>query len=470
MKQIKTITILLASFALSACAVGPDFNQPETPKTKSYSSKDIRFEGKDRFINDGDIPAAWWELFKSASLNHVIDRAIKANPTLGAAKASLLVAKEKANAGYGGFFPSISGNVGANRSKLTTSSNPYTLYNATVNVSYSLDVFGGIRRSVESLNAKTEASRFELEAAYLTLTSNVVTSAIQEASLRAQIKATKKIISMQEKQLKIMKAKLDVGAIAKQEYLAQKTVVAMSKTSLPALENSFYKTRTLLSVLMGQLPSKKIGVEFTLDSFNLPKKVPLSLPSKLVKQRPDVRASLARLHDASAQIGIAKAAMLPQFPLTGNYGISVTKLADMFSPTTALWGIGAGLVQPIFQGGSLLHQKRATQSGFDVASSLYRHTVLSAFKDVADALTSLESNDRSFKAELNAKLSAQESFKLASEQYNVGAISYSDLLNAQISYQKAEIGLIKAKANRLLGTATLLQALGGGWWNRNGDI
>lgn len=472
---LRTMTALAFMVPLAACAVGPDFMPPAAPKTKSYGpngtpAKTVEAKtqhgGIQRFVADGDIPAAWWKLYESAPLNYLINRAVVASPSLEAAQASLRVAQENASAGYGSFFPTIDGSTGVNRSKTTSGTNPYTLYNATVSVSYAPDVFGGTRRSVESLDAKTEASRFELEATYLTLTTNIVTTAIQEASLRGQIYATKEIILTQEKQLKIMKAQWDAGAIAKPAYLSQKTTVATSKTALPALENSLSKTRTLLSVLLGQLPSKTIGAQFNLSSFKLPTDVPVSLPSKLVEQRPDIRQARANLHDASAQIGIAKAAMLPQFPLTGNYGVSATRLADLFSPTTALWGLGAGLAQPLFHGGTLLHQKRSAEAGFDAQAAIYRHTVLSAFKDVADALTTLEANALTLKAQLDAEKAAKESLALTTKQYNAGAVSYTALLTAQASYQQATLGLITAKADRLTGTAVLLQALGGGWWNK----
>lgn len=466
--------LLLATPLLTACAVGPDFVPPKAPDAAAYGANGLPAEttsaktnhgGIQRFMAGGDIPAAWWELYESAPLNHLITQAIEANPSLEAARASLRAAQETASAGAGSFLPSLSGTMGANRTQATTG-NPYTLYNATASISYAPDVFGGTRRSVESLDAKTEASRFELEAAYLTLTTNIVTTSIQEASLRAQLKATQGIIKTQEKQLNIMKVQLDAGAIAKPAYLAQKATVASSKTALPALRNSLSQTRTLLSVLLGQLPSKTIGAAFTMDSFKLPKDVPVSLPSKLIEQRPDIRQARADLHKANADIGVAKAAMFPQFPLTGSYGGGGAKFADMLSPTTALWGLGAGLVQPIFQGGTLLHTKRAAEEVFNAQAALYRSTVLSGFKDVADALSSLEASAQTLKAEWDAERAAKETLNLVNKQYNVGAVSYTSLLSAQASHKQAKISLIKAKAARLTGTATLLQALGGGWWNK----
>lgn len=467
--------LLLSSTLLAGCAAGPNFKQPDAPTVASYgpnglphetASASVKHGGAQRFMANGDVPAAWWELFQSAPLNHLIDRAIKGSPSLAAAQASLRAAEETALATRGGFFPTISGSATASRSKASGSHAPYTTYNTTVSVSYAPDIFGGVRRAVESADADAEASNFELEAAYLTLTSNVVAAAITEASLRDQIAATEEIIKARKKQLSLTKQKFEAGAVAKTDVLSQETSLAATQASLLPLENQLAQTQHLLAVLLGQFPSEQIGATFTLSDLSLPKDLPVSLPSKLVEQRPDVRAALALLKAANADIGIATAAMLPQFPLTGSYGVAATRMSDMFSPTTALWGLAAGLTQPLFQGGELLHKKRATVALFDKAAATYRQTVLESFKDVADALKTLETDALTLKAQLATEQSAKENLGLVQQQYEAGAVDYLTLLSAQASYQSAKINLIQAKASRLADTAALFQALGGGWWNR----
>ncbi|HBM91380.1 MAG TPA: hypothetical protein DD400_05865, partial [Rhodospirillaceae bacterium] len=419
-----------------------------------------------RFKQGGDVPSAWWRLFGSAPLNHLMDQAIKASPSLQAAHAALRKAQETASASYGGFFPTLSGSASNTHSKAAGSTKPLTLYNTSVSLSYVPDIFGATRRAYEGLNAAAEAKRFEVEAAYLTLTSNIATAAIQEASLRGQIKAYGAIIKAQKKQLELVKAQFKAGAVAKTNVLAQESAVAESKTSIPPLEKNLAQTRHLLAVLAGRFPSEGVGAKFTLKSFRLPQSIPVSLPSKLVEQRPDVRTALANLRAANANIGVATAAMLPQITLTGSYGVGASKMVDMFSPTTALWGLAAGLTQPLFEGGKLRHEKRASEAAFNQAAALYRQIVLSAFQDVADTLKALESDARTLKLQLASKRAATATLDLTTQQYNAGAIGYASLLTAQAGYQKSKVALVKAQAARLADTAALYQALGGGWWHQ----
>ena len=467
---------------LGGCAAGPDFKTPAAPTVASYGPEGMpketvqandEFGGIQRFLSGGDVPAAWWALYQSNPLNDLIAKAVVSNASLDAARAALRAADETAAASYGSFFPAISGSASVDRNKSRSSAesnssgSPFTLYNTSVAVSYAPDIFGGARRATEARDAAAQAQRFELEAAYLTLTANVVTTAIQEASLREQIKATQEIIAAQEKQLAMMQTQLEVGAIAKPAYLSQLQTVAASKTALPPLEQQLAANRHLMSVLLGQFPSEGVPTSFTLANFKLPAELPLSLPSKLVEQRPDIRAARANLQAANAEVGIAMTAMLPQFPLTASYGIGASRLADMFSPGTALWGLGAGILQPIFQGGELLHNKRAKEALFDQAAAQYRATVLSAFQNVADSLKALESDAQSLAAQVDNERAAAQALEMTQQQFNAGAISHIALLQAQTAYQTAKIGLIKAKAARLADTAALFQSLGGGWWNRD---
>lgn len=476
---LTTSFLLLSSTLLAGCAAGPDFEPPAAPSVTSYGPGETPKEtvaaptelgGIQRFEANGDVPAAWWNLFESAPLSHMIELAVKNNPTLDAARASLRAAEETAAATRGGFFPSVTGNASDDRNKTHGVLKPYTLYSTSVSVSYDFDLFGGTRRAVESAEAQAEAANFELEAAYLTLTNNVVATAIAEAGLREQLAATKDIVAAREKQLELTRAQLAAGAVAQTAVLAQESQLAASQAALPVLESSLAQTRHLLSTLLGQFPSEQTDAQFDFASLKLPEKVPVSLPSKLVEQRPDVRASLALLKAANADVGVAAAAMLPQITLSGNYGIAAAQLSSMFEPTTALWGLAAGLTQPLFRGGELLHNRRAAEALFDKAAAEYRATVLAAFKDVADALKALEADALALKAQADADRAAKQNLDLVTEQYQAGAVGYLDLLSAQAASQSAKINLIQAKAARLSDTASLFQALGGGWWNRTESL
>lgn len=482
MASVSGPALALAAFLLSGCAVGPDYTTPAAPEAKAYAPDglpgktagiDSRSGAEQQFVAGSAIPAAWWELFRSTPLNKLLVRALEANPDLLAARASLREAEENLYAGEGAFFPSLDGSAGATRQKTSNNGSsggnhvPYTLYNTSVSLSFPLDVFGGIRREVEGLEALKEMQRFELEAAYITLTGNVVTAAIQEASLRAQIVATQEIVASERKQLDLLKKQFDAGAVAKAAVLAQQTSLAQTLATLPPLEKQLAQTRHELSALAGQLPSEDLGATFDLADLHLPETLPVSLPSQLVEQRPDIKAATAQLHAATAAVGVATANMLPQITLTGGYGISATQLASLFSPGTALWSFGAGLLQPIFHGGELLHKKRASEAGLDRAMAQYQSTVLAAFQNVADALRAVQSDAEAYKAQVTAERAAADSLKLAEQQYAAGAISYLSLLTSQQALEQTKIARAQAEARRYADTAALFIALGGGWWNRD---
>ncbi len=476
--------LLATATLLSSCAVGPDFKKPAAPDVYAYNPNGLPVQTTDADTRGGtvqtfkpgeDIPGAWWTLFRSEQLNKLIAKALASNPDLQAAEASLREAQENLAASEGAFFPSIDGSLNTSRKKSSTvgtaaagSSMPsFSLYNASVSVSYPLDVFGGIRRQVESVEAQRDVQKYARDAAYIALTSNVVTAAIQEASLRAQINATKEIIEDERKQLNLLKRQFELGAVAKAAVLAQEASMAQTLATLPPLEKQLAQTRHQLAALAGQFPSEELGAAFDLDQLSLPESLPLSLPSQLVEQRPDVQAAAAQLHAASAEVGVATANMLPQITLTGSFGVNAVQLANLFSPGAAAWNIGAGLLQPLFHGGELLHKKKASEAALDRAAAQYRSTVLTAFQNVADSLRALELDAEALRAQVAAERAAADSLKLAREQFNAGAISYLSLLTAEQTHEQTKIGLVQAQARRFADTAALFVALGGGWWNKD---
>jgi NodT family efflux transporter outer membrane factor (OMF) lipoprotein len=484
------LSVLSAVTLLSACAVGPDFLRPAAPKTDRYTqeilpkqtvtlynAKTAQTAGSavQNFNNNQDIPADWWKIFGSEPLNKLIDRALQANPDLQAAQATLRQAQENMYAAYGSFSPEIDVKASPVRQKITGAgfgqpgapSSLFTLYNASVNVSYGLDIFGGNRRTLESLSAQKDYQRFQLEAAYLTLTTNIVTAAIAEASLRAQIKETEAIIATSQRQLDILQKQFEFGGLSKVAVLTQQATLAQMQATLPPLQKELAQKRNQLAALAGNLPSDASTDSFTLDTLKLPENLPVSLPSQLVEQRPDIKAAEALLHTASAGIGVATANMLPQLTLNAGFGSQTTQFSNLFTPEAQIWSLSASLFQPLFHGGQLFHMRRASIANYDKAAAQYKSTVLSAFQNVADSLRALQFDALALDAEAKAAQASAASLELSRTQFQAGAISYLSMLDAERLYQQTRVNLVRAQGIRYADTAALFQALGGGWWNRD---
>lgn len=475
--------VMALALFTAGCAVGPNFKTPAAPQNTGYThqplpvktaSANVHGGDAQTFIKKLDIPAQWWTLFGSKALNDLIAEAIKNNPDLDSARGALREAWENVYAQQGAFFPSIGVGYSATRQEVPgqlgvpTASGAYTysLHTAQVTVGYAPDVFGGTRRQVESLVAQADSQRFELEAAYLTLTSNVVASAIQEAGLRAQIAETDKIIAIETHSLTLLQRQFALGQVAMADVVAQEAALANAKSSLPPLEKQLQLQRDLLARLAGRLPAQGLPGVFELSSLKLPRKLPLSLPSSLVEQRPDVRAAQAQMHAACAQVGVAIANRLPDITLSASLGSGAMEIAQLFSPGTGFWALAAGVTQPIFEGGQLLHKQRAARAAFQQAAAQYRSTVLTAFQNVADVLHAIQNDAVALKTAVEAERAASRSLVIARRQLELGDIGYLSLLNAEQTYQQAAINLAQALSNRYADTAALFQALGGGWWNR----
>ncbi len=472
-----------AAALLVGCAVGPDFTTPPTPAVGGYTpeplaqttaSADVPGGEPQRLVQDLDIPAQWWTLFHSPQLNALIDRALKANPNIQAAQAALKVALENVYAQQGAYLPTIDGSFQASRNKSSNSiapvpannSNVYSLYTAQLSLSYAPDIWGLNRRQVESLQAQAESQRYQLEATYVTLTSNVVTAAVQEASLRAQIAATNDIIAIQQELLGLLRRQQEAGAVAGIDVAAQEAALAAALATLPPLQKQLAQQRNALAALTGAFPSEEPLERFQLTDLQLPQELPVSLPAKLVQQRPDVRQAEANLASASAQIGVAVANRLPNITLSALWGTQAVGAGGLFGPGNAIWTLSGQIMAPLFDGFTLLHRERAARAAFDQAAGQYKSTVLGAFQNVADTLRALESDAEAVKAQDAAVRAAKSQLDIARRQLELGQINYLGLLNAQQTYQQAVINLAQAQANRYADTAALFQALGGGWWNR----
>jgi NodT family efflux transporter outer membrane factor (OMF) lipoprotein len=474
---------------IAACAVGPNFKRPTPPADSGYGAAPsagatAAAEGAagnaqrgdaQRFVAGMDIPSEWWTLFKSPKLNVLVERAIKGNPNVGAAQAALKQAHELYLAQKASFFPNVQGGFSADRSEYpagtlttpaNTSSPTYNLYTAQLTLSYMPDVWGATRRAVEMAKAQELSTRFQLEATYLTLTSNVVVTAITEASLRAQIKSTQRLLELQHQLTDTAKKQRALGTASNLDVLAQQSAEAVIAQTLPPLEKQLGQTRDALTALLGRLPAEEPAETFTVDDLTLPEDLPVSVPSKLIEQRPDVRQAEENLHAASAAVGIAIADMLPQFAINADLGSSALKLGQLFSPYTGFWDAGASLTQTLFDAGALLHKKRAADAALDQAGAQYRAAVILACQNVADTLRALKADADALRASVDAERAARQTWDLVRHQRELGTISPVAVMNAELAFAQAELAVSQAQANRYSDTAGLFQALGGGWWNR----
>lgn len=473
------VLALAAGLSLAGCAVGPDYRRPDAPAVDRYTAQPLPAAtasaptpdgDAQRFLQGGDVPQMWWTSFGNAELSRRVQTALAHSPSIASAQAVLRQAQENARAARGGLLPSA--DLGAGASRQTESAiqsgvpggrGPFSVYNTSVSVGYVFDLFGGVRRGIEAQAALADAQRAQLDATYLTLAANVVTASLQEASLREQLHATEQIVDMQRRSLGIAQQQQRIGARSLSDTLAVRSQLALTEATLPSLGAQLAATRNQLATYLGVTPARLQLQPVTLDAINLPQDLPVSLPSALVAQRPDIRAASAQLHAASAQVGVATAAMLPQISLSGSLGSSAPQAGDLFSAGTSAWSLGLGLTQPLFHGGTLLHRKRAAQAGLDKAMADWQQTVLTAFQNVADALQALQFDAQGLAAQANADSAASQQLKLTRQQYQLGATGYLNLLDAERSYQQARIGLIRARAARLSDTAALYAALGGGW-------
>jgi NodT family efflux transporter outer membrane factor (OMF) lipoprotein len=484
MLRRSTIAGVIAVVSMAGCAVGPNFHSPAPPATTQYTrgqqpqtTVDAPVPGgsPQTFVFDRDIPADWYSLFQSKPLDELVRRALQDSPNVQAAKAALRSAQATYLAERGALLlPQADGQLGVTRQKIvgavsgdsTIPATQFTLYNAAVNVSYRLDIFGGSRRQVEQQRAQVDFERWELEAANLTLTGNVVTTAFNVASLRDQLAAVNDVVTAETEQYRLVQRQFEVGAASKSDVLSQQAQLAQARAVVPGLEKALAQAEHRLAVLAGRTPDAEGVPDFALDQFALPGELPVSVPAKLVRQRPDVQAAEAQLHQATAAVGIATANLLPQLNLTGTIGTESLTAGGLFGAGTGAWSAGASLLQPLFHGGELRYKRRAAVAELERSDALYRQTVLAALQEVADALRALEADARDLRAQVEAERAAHDAFDIAKKQYAVGGISYVAVLNAQRLYLEARQSRVQALASRYSDSAALFQALGGGWWNR----
>jgi NodT family efflux transporter outer membrane factor (OMF) lipoprotein len=472
-------TIVLIVVLLAGCTVGPHFHSPDPPMIGAYTPEPLHKTAESAgpagisqdFNTNADIPAQWWTVFHSPALDRMVREALKHSPTLAQASDRLTEAQEELNARAGETkYPRVTGNASAQREQVNLSSfgvpfpnpKPFTLLSGSVAVSYALDLFGANRHLIESLRAQVAYQGWQLQAARLMLAGNVVSAAIQQAELQSQIDITRRMIDVQQQQIDISERRYRAGGISRSDLQSQRTDVAQTKAELPALQQQLDAVDDQLAVLMGNTPAEAQIELVKLDGLMLPADLPVSLPSAVVRQRPDILAAESLLRKACANVGVAAANLYPQITLSGEAGGVGTR----FNHGGGIWNFEAALTQPIYNGGALRAEKREAVADYDEAGSAYRETVLEAFRQVADTLRAIEHDAETLQLRTEAESEAASNYTIASERYKTGGISELALLDAQRRLLQARLLQSKASADRFRDSATLFQALGGGWWNR----
>ena len=470
----------LAILILTGCIVGPNFRTPPAPAADAYmrnqpaaTTGTAAGAGAAQTFHPGaPLPPRWWNVFESPALDALVEQAMFGSPDAAQSQARLLEAQANLAAQSGAtLLPTVDGAVSAARQRVYLAAfgitnaptpAPFNLYNVSVNASYSLDLFGGNRRAIESLGAQVDYRYFELAASRWTLAANVVTAAIRRASIGAQVTATVELLATQRQQLRIMRTRSTLGGISESALRDQQLLLAQTQATLPALEKQRDQLTHQLAVYTGRSPGEAMPPDLALADLRLPVDLPLTLPAELVRERPDVRASEALWHAACAQVGVATANLFPKLTLTGSAGserLSAGELADSLN----VWSLGAQAMQPLFHGGQLRATRRASEAAYDAAAAGYELTVLHALQQVADGLAALDADARVLEAQTNAAEQAEANFDVAQRRYTLGGVSEWTLLDAQRQWQQVQISMLAAVGDRYADTAALFHALGG--WN-----
>jgi len=460
----------------AGCAVGPDFVRPAAPVADSYTaggttSSQMEADGRSQQFEPGaQVASEWWKLFKSDALDGAMQQALENNASLESAQASLRQSQQSLRAGYGVFYPSVGLGVSAVRERASpfalgvgAALGVFNLYTLSTTVSYVLDLFGGERRSVEGLSAQTDYQRYTLFATHLTVSGNVANTLIARAAYIAQIRATEELIALQSDQLAIAQAQAGAGTAPYASVLSVQSQLASSRATLPALRQRTDQAEHLLASLAGKTPGEWQAPKLEFSDLSLPPQLPVSMPSQLVRQRPDILAAEAELHVASANVGVTTAALFPTITLNGSYGASDNSLANLTAESRRFWSFGPQVTFPLFEGGASWYRKEASVEAYRKSLADYRQVVLGAFAQVADALTALEHDAQSLDAQVEALQSAQQALQLIQANYRAGLVSYVEVLIADTQFHQARIAYVQAVAQRYQDTTALFLAMGGGW-------
>lgn len=469
----RSLSALGLCMLAGACTVGPDFHTPAAPPQTHYDRETLTplaAPGGTQIWAQTAPDPQWWHQFATPQLDRLVEQALAHNTDLAATRAALRQAHEVWLAQRGVLLPTVEAGASSTRNKSSQYLSPvpndssfyYGLQTAQVSVGYTLDVFGGNRRTVEQARAQYESQAFQTEAARISLINSVIVAVVQQSSLAEQVEAQRQLIALQMGMLEILRHQQAVGQASGADVLAQETLLAQAQTALPPLQHALAQSHDLIAYLTGQAAADMTEPDLRLADIALPRRLPLSLPADLVRHRPDVRAAEALWHAASAGVGIAIANRLPQITLSASAGGNGAGWASLLSAANSFWTVGAGIAQPIFDGGTLLHKQRAAKAAYDQADAQYRSTVLTAFQNVADTLAALRADADGLAAAQALLDKARASLMIVEHQQAVGDVGEMAVLGARQTVLQADQALMQAQAARLTDTAVLFQAVGGG--------
>ncbi len=481
MRGVQGLMVFALGALAAGCAVGPNFHTPAPPPVRRYAAGPLQPTaaaatpgGEAQLFHPGEaVSGRWWQAFQAPQIDALVQQALAANPDLQAAQAALRAAVQTAAAQRGAYFPQLTLNASSQREQdpltlsptLSNGAEIFSLHAAEVDVYYPLDLFGANRRQVEALVAQAEQQRFQMEATYMSLVSNTIVAAITQATAQSELAAGRRMVQIENDSLSILRTQYRLGAVPQSAVSAQEAALAQVQAALPPLEQQRQQQHDLLAALTGRFPAQVPLEQLDLSQLTLPRDLPLSLPSQLVQQRPDVRSAQAQLHAATAQVGVAIANMLPNIALTADGGTTAVSLARLLEPGTRFWSLGGALSQTLFAGGTLAHRKSAAVATMDQAGAQYRSAVLHAFQEVADTLAALQADAVVLGAQTRAVNAASATLTVTRSNLQLGAASDLDLLAAELAYRQALAAQISARAARLTDTVALFEALGGGWWS-----
>jgi len=469
------ISVLVAvAAALAGCALGPDFQRPDPPRADRYTPEQLRLEATQandsaqHIVLGEQLSRDWWQLFQSAVLDDMVRRALDGNRTLVAAAATLAQSQELAAAQAGALYPQVGVTAGIGRQKygaqfLGTSPKPpaFTYFSVGPTVSYAFDYTGGVARSVEQQYALADYQRQQLDAAYLAVTGNAVMQSLKIASLRAQIATVEAILDQDRENLELVQVAFDAGSVSRVDIVSANSQLASDATLLPPLRQELSLARHALAIVLGQPPANATLPDFDLSQLELPRQLPVSLPSELAHRRPDILAAEAQLHAATAAVGVADANLYPHINLTAATGQQVTDLGHLFDRASNVLSLTGALVAPLLDGGTLRAEQRAAVDAMRASAANYEQTVLVAFGQVADSLQALDHGAEELDAQAQAQDAARDNVDLTRKSYNEGNVGVLQVLDAERLYQQARLGFVRARAQRYMDTVTLFLALGG---------
>lgn len=467
-----SVLIYMTLILISSCTVGPDFHRPAPPAISQYTRNNPT-NATISFVYGKPLPQQWWQLFHSEILNNLMNEALQDNQNLKAAQATLRQAQQNLNAVTGGQLPQVDSNLSATGMQFAPAqfgfsnlpASDFVLYNASVNVSYSLDLFGGIKRQIESYGAQTQYQSYQMKGARLALSANLSTTLFKLALLNEQINNTQAIIDAEKSLFAIAKKQQVMGGVNQLDVNNVENNLFQSKINLANLEKERERTMNQLAIYLGKAPSQMGSMNLKLNEFSIEKEIPLIIPSQLVRQRPDILAAEALLHQACAEVGVATANLYPQIDISGSGGRLATQTTwKSLSGQSWIWSIGPNISIPIFSGGTLTAQKKAAIAGFDIALANYRQTVLQGLQNVADCLMALELDNENLTMQTSSYDKTHQNLRILQQQLHMGGVSLAQLLNAQIADNQALMNKLQVESLKLSDTAALFQALGGGWW------